>query len=215
LTAILHGEGVTPLGIYLLARSYHQAADTVANDHKNALPDPPARLLYLHAAETYLRCFLRTKGVTPQSLRKFNHQLGNMLDEATALGLSTSVKVTKYLQSATAENDYVRARYDINVRSRSWPPSKGGEINCSRCASRSVARSANFDRGRVVEFDRGRVVKNGCRPPAQGHDPVTAIRLSPEIRETVDQWAAQQPDKPSRSEAIRRLVELGLKAKGK
>ena len=126
MTAILQGEGVTPVGIYLLARSYHQAADTVANDHKNALPDPPARLLYLHAAETYLRCFLRTKGVTPQSLRKFNHQLGNMLDEAIARGLRTSVKVTKYLQSAAAENDYVRARYDINVRSRSWPPSKGG-----------------------------------------------------------------------------------------
>jgi hypothetical protein len=28
-------------------------------------------------------------------------------------------------------------------------------------------------------------------------------------------WAAKQADEPSRSEAIRRLVELGLKAKGK
>ncbi|KQW22854.1 hypothetical protein ASC80_05805 [Afipia sp. Root123D2] len=125
MTAVLHGEDVTPLGIYLLARSYHRAADTVANDHKNALPDPPARLLYLHAAETYLRCFLRTKGVTPQYLRRFNHQLGNMSDEAMALGLSTSAKVTKYLKSAAAENDYVRARYDINVRAPSCPPPKG------------------------------------------------------------------------------------------
>jgi hypothetical protein len=33
------------------------------------------------------------------------------------------------------------------------------------------------------------------------------------LRETVDKWAAQQSDEPSRSEAIRRLVELGLKAK--
>jgi hypothetical protein len=30
------------------------------------------------------------------------------------------------------------------------------------------------------------------------------------LRATVDKWAAQQPDEPSRSEAIRRLVELGL-----
>jgi hypothetical protein len=29
----------------------------------------------------------------------------------------------------------------------------------------------------------------------------------------VDTWAAQQDDIPSRSEAIRRLVEIGLKAK--
>jgi hypothetical protein len=31
----------------------------------------------------------------------------------------------------------------------------------------------------------------------------------------VDAWAAKQADEPGRSEAIRRLVEIGLKAKGK
>jgi hypothetical protein len=51
--------------------------------------------------------------------------------------------------------------------------------------------------------------------PATGRDPVTAIRLSKEFRAAVDKWAAEQDDKPPRSEAIRRLVELGLKAKGK
>jgi hypothetical protein len=35
------------------------------------------------------------------------------------------------------------------------------------------------------------------------------------MREAVDAWAASQPDKPSRSEAIRSLVELGLKGKAK
>jgi predicted DNA-binding protein len=49
--------------------------------------------------------------------------------------------------------------------------------------------------------------------PATGRDPVTAIRLSPEIRARLDNWRRQQEDLPSRSEAIRRLVELGLKAK--
>lgn len=51
--------------------------------------------------------------------------------------------------------------------------------------------------------------------PATGRDPVTAIRLSSELRKTVDTWASKQEDQPTRSEAIRRLVELGLKAKGK
>jgi len=32
-------------------------------------------------------------------------------------------------------------------------------------------------------------------------------------RTVVDIWAAKQPDEPKRSEAIRRLVEFGLKAK--
>jgi len=54
----------------------------------------------------------------------------------------------------------------------------------------------------------------GAGRPATGADPVTAIRLSPDIRARVDVWAAAQADAPSRSEAIRRLVELGLK-KGK
>jgi hypothetical protein len=33
------------------------------------------------------------------------------------------------------------------------------------------------------------------------------------MRATVDKWASRQDDKPGRSEAIRRLVELGLKAR--
>jgi hypothetical protein len=53
----------------------------------------------------------------------------------------------------------------------------------------------------------------GAGRPATGRDPVTAIRLSEEFRAAVDKWAAKQDDTPGRSEAIRRLVELGLKAK--
>ena len=51
--------------------------------------------------------------------------------------------------------------------------------------------------------------------PATGRDPVTAIRLSEEFRAAVDKWAAKQDDNPPRSEAIRRLVELGLTVKTK
>jgi len=39
---------------------------------------------------------------------------------------------------------------------------------------------------------------------------VRAIRLSDEFLEKIDGWAAKQEDRPGRSEAIRRLVELGL-----
>jgi hypothetical protein len=59
------------------------------------------------------------------------------------------------------------------------------------------------------------VRKKGRGRPATGRDPVTAIRLSQELRETVDEWADRQDDQPGRSEAIRRLVEIGLKAKAK
>jgi hypothetical protein len=49
--------------------------------------------------------------------------------------------------------------------------------------------------------------------PATGRDPVRAIRLSDEFLAQVDAWAAEQDEGPGRSEAIRRLVELGLKVK--
>jgi hypothetical protein len=60
----------------------------------------------------------------------------------------------------------------------------------------------------VIRKKRGR--------PATGQDPVTAIRLAPELRSAVDAWAKKQDDNPSRSEAIRRLIDMSLRGrKGK
>ncbi len=41
------------------------------------------------------------------------------------------------------------------------------------------------------------------------------VMMAPTDVAAIDEWRRKQPDLPSRSEAIRRLVELGLKAKGK
>jgi len=46
--------------------------------------------------------------------------------------------------------------------------------------------------------------------PATGRDPARTFRLSDQLIESVDAWASNQQDQPSRSEAIRRLVEIGL-----
>jgi hypothetical protein len=59
----------------------------------------------------------------------------------------------------------------------------------------------------VNKKSRGRPKKKG------GVHPVTAVRLSPDIGAAVDKWAKSQQDPMTRSEAIRRLVELGLKTK--
>ena len=57
------------------------------------------------------------------------------------------------------------------------------------------------------------ILKKKVGRPATGNDPVRAIRLSDEFLAEVDDWAAKQEDEPGRSEAIRRLVELGLAVK--
>jgi hypothetical protein len=40
------------------------------------------------------------------------------------------------------------------------------------------------------------------------------VRVQPEMAKELDDWRRKQADLPNRPEAIRRLVELGLKAKG-
>jgi hypothetical protein len=46
--------------------------------------------------------------------------------------------------------------------------------------------------------------------PATGKDPLMGFRASPVMRASVVRWAENQPDNPSLSEAIRRLVQIGL-----
>ena len=41
------------------------------------------------------------------------------------------------------------------------------------------------------------------------------VMMSADEVSAIDEWRRRHPDLPSRSEAIRRLVELGLKAKPK
>ena len=51
--------------------------------------------------------------------------------------------------------------------------------------------------------------------PATGITPMMGFRAEPAIRAEIVRWAENQPDMPSLSEAIRRLVEIGLKSKSK
>ena len=45
--------------------------------------------------------------------------------------------------------------------------------------------------------------------------PQIGVRVDEEFLKLIDAWRRKQEDVPTRPEAIRRLVELGLKAKGK
>lgn len=62
-----------------------------------------------------------------------------------------------------------------------------------------------MSRKKVTPKRRGR--------PATGKDPIRTFRLSDEKIAEIDAWAVRQPDKPSRSEALRRLIDVGLKAR--
>jgi hypothetical protein len=51
--------------------------------------------------------------------------------------------------------------------------------------------------------------------PRTGITPLMGFRAEPVIRASIVRWAEMQPDMPTLSEAIRRLVELGLTVKSK
>ena len=53
------------------------------------------------------------------------------------------------------------------------------------------------------------------RPTEDRKDTTLQMRVSDAFLKSIDDWRRKQPDLPSRAAAIRRLVELGLKAKGK
>jgi hypothetical protein len=59
------------------------------------------------------------------------------------------------------------------------------------------------------------VTKKPIGRPRTGIGTQIGMRWQEPILADIDDWRRHQPDLPSRTEAIRRLVELGLKAKGK
>ena len=60
---------------------------------------------------------------------------------------------------------------------------------------------------------------NSAKKSKRGRPPVDSeainVRIAKPSLEMIDGWRRKQEDLPGRPEAIRRLVELGLKAKGK
>jgi len=59
------------------------------------------------------------------------------------------------------------------------------------------------------------VHKKRGRPAGRKYGETIPVRLSSALKEQVEEWAERQADAPSRSEALRRLVELALVANGK
>jgi hypothetical protein len=51
--------------------------------------------------------------------------------------------------------------------------------------------------------------------PASGREPMMGFRAAPVLRASIVEWAENQSDMPTLSEATRRLVELGLTMKSK
>jgi hypothetical protein len=61
-----------------------------------------------------------------------------------------------------------------------------------------------------MPVSRKNVARKKRGRPATGQDPHVSLRLPVEMIAAVDAWAAQQPDKPTRSKALRQLIARGM-----
>jgi hypothetical protein len=66
-----------------------------------------------------------------------------------------------------------------------------------------------------MERQEKRLAKKRRGRPATGRGTTVGVRCQDEMLGEVDDWRRKQPDLPTRATAIRRLAEIGLKAKGK
>jgi hypothetical protein len=49
--------------------------------------------------------------------------------------------------------------------------------------------------------------------PATGNAPMVGVRMTDEFQDAIRAWARKQEDHPPLATAVRKLVEIGLKAK--
>lgn len=61
------------------------------------------------------------------------------------------------------------------------------------------------------QSDKPDKAKRRPGPPQTGGGTLIGVRILPDDLELLDQWRESQPDRPGRPEAIRRLVEEGVK----
>jgi hypothetical protein len=83
----------------------------------------------------------------------------------------------------------------------------GGEVAALSPACILCTRKMMTKQEKSVHKKRG-------RPAGRSYSETIPVRLSPALKSKVEAWARRQPDEPSRSEALRRLVETALKLKG-
>ena len=83
----------------------------------------------------------------------------------------------------------------------------------SRASDRHITRAAGFNRNvwPTSVGIGGRIASESVAAFSR----ITQIGLPPALRSAIEAWATRQHDKPSRSEAIRRLIEFALAVKAK
>ena len=120
--AAAEDDRTTAQGLFVYADSYLAAADglwrqNLAYSHAES----PIRFALYHAAELYLKAFLRATGMTVQQLRKLEHKFSKLLPAAEARGLNLSAEARHVFEYGQQSHDIIEARYIRNGLRRPIP----------------------------------------------------------------------------------------------
>jgi len=107
------GSGATPYGMFQLADSYLAGARAVAEQASRLLTAGPVRLLSYHASELFLKAYLKERGVEPDDLRSYGHDLERLMEVAVSHGLDRAPRTVAQLAKIAKRRDYVRVRYVV------------------------------------------------------------------------------------------------------
>ncbi|MBU1336934.1 MAG: HEPN domain-containing protein [Alphaproteobacteria bacterium] len=139
---IPEAAGATPYGIFLLADAYLDAASLAAKEPR-LYSQGPTRLLSYHAAELFLKTYMRSAGETIDSLRAHGHDLHSMLTRAGELGLGVPPQIIAQADKMKRKNDYVRVRYVVIEEKSDISPAS--VLRFTTTIRKSVCAALNMD----------------------------------------------------------------------
>lgn len=104
------GKTVSVRDVMNLAAQYRASAIKLgkASSKPNHFPQ---RLLALHAIELYLDALLRAKGLDHQTIREYQHDLGERARIAVAAGLVLRKRTLAHLVMLSSATEYLVVRY--------------------------------------------------------------------------------------------------------
>jgi len=138
---IPESAAATPYGIFVLADDYLAAADVA---HRAPQIGPgPVRLLCFHAAELFLKTYMRSAGATVATLRGMGHDLLLMVEQSASFGLNLPPDIAEQARALSDKKDYVRARY--MVVDVPGDMAEEGALSFCRAIRTAVVEALNMD----------------------------------------------------------------------
>lgn len=107
-------DRTTAQGLFLQADAYLEAGQRLMDPiSREGHASMPIRFLFYHAAELYLKSYLRVSGLSVLQIRKFDHKFSKIMDKCIELGLKISAHDYDVFAVEQLNEQIIRSRYIV------------------------------------------------------------------------------------------------------